>query len=142
MEKMFNWISVAAGCIGGVAAKIWGGWDTLLYVLVGLIVIDYLTGLIKAVYTKQLSSEIGFKGLCKKVMILLVVAMSNLIEMVVGDSLAVREIVTMFFIANEGLSLLENAAVVYPGMPQKLKDILLQLRDKGNGGGTDDEAEV
>ena len=142
MEKMFNWISVAAGCIGGVAAKIWGGCDTLLYVLVVLIVIDYLTGLIKAVYTKQLSSEIGFKGLCKKTVILLVVAMSNLIEMVVGDSLAVREIVIMFFIANEGLSLLENAAVVYPGMPQKLKDILLQIRDKGNGGGTDDEAEV
>ena len=132
MEKLFNWTSIILGFIGGTAAKIWGGWDMLLYALVVLIVIDYITGLIKAVYTQTLSSEIGFKGLCKKVTILLVVALANIIGQLTGDNLAIREIVIMFFVANEGISILENSAVIYPDMPEPLKKVLLQLRDKND----------
>ena len=133
MEKLFNGTSIILGFIGGVATKIWGGWDMLLYALVVLIVIDYITGLIKAIYTKTLSSEVGFKGLCKKVTILLVVALANVIGQLTGDNLAIREIVIMFFVANEGISILENSAVIYPDMPEPLKKVLLQLRDKKEG---------
>ena len=132
MEKLFNWTSIALSFICGIAAKLWGGWDMLLYALVTLIVLDYITGVIKALYTRKLSSEIGFKGLCKKVTILLVVALANIVGQLVGDNLAIREIVIMFFIANEGISILENAAVIYPDMPEPLKNVLLQLRNKND----------
>ena len=79
-------------------------------------------------YTKTMSSEIGFKGLLKKITILIIVALSNVLLQITGDNVAIREIVIMFYIANEGISVLENVAVIYPRMPQKLKDILLQLR--------------
>ena len=92
------------------------------------VVLDYLTGVIKAVYTKNVSSEVGFKGLIKKITILIIVALSNVLQQITGDNVAIREIVIMFYIANEGISVLENVAVIYPRMPQKLKDILLQLR--------------
>lgn len=88
-------------------------------------VLDYLTGVIKAVYTKNVSSEVGFKGLLKKITILIIVALSNVLQQITGDNVTIREIVIMFYIANEGISVLENVAVIYPRMPQKLKDILL-----------------
>ena len=134
MERIFNWISIALGVIGGLLAKLFGGFDVLFYVLVALVVIDYITGLLKAIYLKQVSSNIGFKGLCKKVIIFLVVVVSNLIGVLMGDNLAIREVVIVFFIANEGISILENAAVVYPNIPSSLKDVLLQLRDKNGKG--------
>lgn len=130
MEKFFNVISIIAGVAGGVLSYIFGAWDTLLYVLVVFMIIDYITGIIKGIYLKELSSNIGFKGLLKKIMILAVVAVANLVQLLVGDVLAIREIVIMFFIANEGISILENAAELYPNIPDKLKDTLLQLREK------------
>lgn len=107
---------------------LFGAWDKLLYTLMVLIVLDYALGIIKAVYTKTLSSEIGFKGLLKKIAMLVIVALANTIQNLMGGNVAVREIVIMFYIANEGISILENAAVILPQMPEKLKDILLQLR--------------
>ena len=128
MEKMFNWLSVLISLIGGTLSYWLGGWDMLLKTIVFLAVVDYITGVIKGIYTKQLSSETGFKGLLKKITILIIVALSNVLQQVTGDNVAIREIVIMFYIANEGISVLENVAVIYPRMPQKLKDILLQLR--------------
>ena len=107
---------------------IFGQWDSILWALLVIMVLDYLTGIIKAIYTKTMSSEIGFKGLLKKITILIIVALSNVLQQITGDNVAIREIVIMFYIANEGISVLENVAVIYPRMPQKLKDILLQLR--------------
>lgn len=113
---------------GRIFAAIFGQWDSILWALLVIMVLDYLTGIIKAIYTKTMSSEIGFKGLLKKITILIIVALSNVLQQITGDNVAIREIVIMFYIANEGISVLENVAVIYPRMPQKLKDILLQLR--------------
>lgn len=128
MDKMLNWISILAGCVGGVTASLLGGCDILLQALVAVVVLDYITGIIKAVYQKQLSSEIGFRGLLKKVLIFIVIAAANVLEWFVAEEIALREIVMMFFLSNEILSLLENAAIFIP-IPKELKNVLLQLRN-------------
>nr|DAY61024.1 MAG TPA: holin [Caudoviricetes sp.] len=128
MDKMLNWISILAGCVGGVTASLLGGCDILLQALVAVVVLDYITGIIKAVYQKRLSSEIGFRGLLKKVLIFIVVAAANVLEWFVAEEIALREIVMMFFLSNEILSLLENAAIFIP-IPKELKNVLLQLRN-------------
>lgn len=132
MDKIFNGTSVITAMAGGIIAVLFGAWDKLLYTLMILMVLDYALGIIKAVYTKTLSSEIGFKGLLKKIAMLVIVALANTIQNLMGGNIAVREIVIMFYIANEGISILENAAVILPQMPDKLKDILLQLRGDNN----------
>lgn len=129
MEKFFNWISLCIGTVGGTIAGIMGGGDALLVALAALVALDYLTGLIKGIYLKQLSSEIGFKGLLKKIMIFIVIAAAHTIQQIVGNAIPLREVVIMFFIANEGLSLIENAAVFIP-IPAALKETLIQLREK------------
>jgi toxin secretion/phage lysis holin len=131
MEKLFNWISIAMALVGGVLSYWLGGWDMLLKTIVALVVLDYITGLLKACYTKQLSSEIGFKGILKKIMVFIVIATANIIQNLIGGAVPLREIVIMFFICNEALSLLENAAVLIP-VPDRLKEVLLQIRDKNN----------
>lgn len=138
MDKMFNWISVSVGVTGGVFAWAFGAWDKLLCALITLIILDYITGLLKGWYTKKLSSEIGFKGIAKKVVILVMVVAANVLQSVTGDGVMLREIVIMFFIANEGLSLLENCAEINGNrIPQKLKDVLLQLRGTENADDTE-----
>lgn len=133
MDKLFNWISVIGGVIGGFLAYWLGGWDALLKTIVCLAVLDYITGWIKAFYNKQLSSEIGFKGLLKKIVMFIVIAVSYAIQGLMGGKVPLREVVIMFYIANEALSLLENAAEFIP-VPDKLKEVLLQLRDKDSEG--------
>lgn len=132
MDKIFNGTSVITGMAGGVIAALFGAWDKLLYTIIVLMTLDYILGIIKAAYTKTLSSEIGFKGLLKKITMLIIIALANVIQTLVGGSVAIREIVIMFYIANEGISILENAAVIYPKMPEGLKNILLQLRGDDN----------
>lgn len=132
MDKIFNWISIIFGMVGGCLTYWLGGWDVLLKTIVFLAVADYITGWIKGIYTKQLSSEIGFKGLLKKIVMFIVIAVSFVIQGLIGGTIPLREVVIMFYIANEGLSLLENAAVFTP-IPDKLKSVLLQLRDKDSG---------
>lgn len=129
MEKLFNWISIAVAIVGGAIAQLLGGYDMILKAIILLVILDYATGVIKGIYLKELSSEIGFKGILKKVMIFIVIALAVTIQKLIGDTIALREIVIMFFVCNEALSLLENAAVLIP-IPEKLKQVLLQLRDK------------
>lgn len=133
MEKLFNWISIVFGMAGGFLTYWMGGWDVLLKTIVFLAIADYITGWIKGIYTKQLSSEIGFRGLLKKIVMFIVIAVSFVIQGLIGGTIPLREVVIMFYIANEGLSLLENAAVFTP-IPDKLKNVLLQLRDKDSEG--------
>ena len=133
MEKLFNWISIVFGMAGGFLTYWLGGWDVLLKTIVFLAIADYITGWIKGIYTKQLSSEIGFKGLLKKIVMFIVIAVSFVIQGLIGGTIPLREVVIMFYIAYEGLSLLENAAVFTP-IPDKLKNVLLQLRDKDSEG--------
>lgn len=132
MDKLFNVISIITGILGGVAAALFGAWDNLMWALIILMILDYITGIIKGIYLKRLSSDIGFKGLLKKIVILVIVALSHVIGELTGDNIAIREIVIMFYIANEGISILENAAVLLPNMPEGLKNILLQLRGDGD----------
>ena len=129
MEKLFNWISIVFGFIGGYFSYWLGGWDVLLKTIVFLAVVDYITGIIKGIYTKQLSSEIGFKGLLKKIVMFIVIAVAFAIQELIGGTIPLREVVIMFYICNEALSLLENAAVFVP-IPDRLKNVLLQLREK------------
>ena len=133
MDKIFNWTSTVIGIVGGYFAAIFGRWDSILWgALLVIMVLDCLTGVIKAIYTKTMSSEIGFKGLLKKITILIIVALSNVLQQITGDNVAIREIVIMFYVANEGISVLENVAVIYPRMPKAIKDILLQIRDSNS----------
>lgn len=129
MEKMFNVYSVVAAVFGGVVVKLFGGWDVLLQTMVILTILDYVTGIIKGIINKELSSKTGFSGLLKKVIMYAVIATGVVIGRVIGEVIPLRESVLMFFIANEAISLLENAAEFVP-IPDKLKEILLQLREK------------
>lgn len=128
-EKMFNGVSVVGGIAGGFLCQWLGGWDVILKALVVLIVLDYITGVLKAIVTKTLSSQVGFTGLIRKIVIFIVVATAVTVQAVVGDAIPLREIVIIFFICNEGISLLENASEFVP-IPEKLKETLIQLRDK------------
>lgn len=126
--KDFNQISIITGIVGGVIARFFGGWDALLRTIVFLAVLDYATGIIKGLYTKSLSSDIGFKGLLKKIVMFIVIAVAHSIQILLNDAVALREIVIMFYVCNEALSLLENAAMFVP-VPDRLKEVLLQLRE-------------
>lgn len=130
MEKGFNLIHILCSFAGGITAFMFGAWDSILWALLVIMVLDYITGVIKGVYSKQISSEIGFKGILKKITILVIVALANIMQVLMGGNVAIREIVIMFYIANEGISILENVAAVSTKMPEQLKNILLQLRDK------------
>lgn len=128
-DKMFNGMSIAGGIVGGFLCQCLGGWDVILRGLVALVILDYITGLLKAIYTKTLSSEIGFRGLIRKIVIFVVIATAVIVQSVVGDSIPLREITIIFFLCNEAISLLENASEFVP-IPERLKETLIQLRDK------------
>jgi len=135
MSKMFNTFSIAGGIAGGFLCQWLGGWDVILKSLVALVIMDYITGVLKGISTKTLSSSIGFKGLIKKIFIFIVVMCAYVVQTVLGDTLPLREIVIFFFICNEGISLLENSSEFVP-IPAKLKETLIQLRDKSDKGET------
>jgi len=130
MEKIFNSTSIILGIVGGFVITALGGWDGLTITFIALVILDYITGILKGVYIKKLSSTQGFKGIIKKVLILIVVGIAVLLQEQIGIP-AIREIVITFFIANEGISILENVAQMGIKLPNKLKEVLLQLRDKG-----------
>lgn len=127
---MWQKIAAFVCALGGFCAYWLGGLDTILICLTAMIVVDYLTGVLQAIHTKTLNSEIGFKGIAKKVTILLVVAVSFILEQATAGAFQIREIVIMFFIANEAISLIENAGKMGLPIPQKLIDILEQLKTK------------
>ena len=131
MDKYFNSISIAFGLVGGFVCNFLGGWDLLLKSIVILMVFDYVTGLLKSICNKKLSSEIGFKGIIKKIIIFIVIATAYIIQCLLGDEISLREITILFFIANEGISLIENASEFVP-IPEKLKEILIQLKKEGD----------
>lgn len=108
-----------------------GGVDIALQSLLIVIVIDYLTGIASAIYNKELSSKIGFKGIIKKFSYLLVVALSVVIDNLLGQSGLIRSLVIYFFVANDGLSIIENMAEMNIKLPQKLIDTLEQIKKKG-----------
>ena len=108
-----------------------GGFDIAIQSLLIVIVIDYLTGIASAIYNKELSSKIGFKGIIKKFSYLLVVALSVVIDNLLGQSGLIRSLVIYFFVANDGLSIIENMSEMNIKLPQKLIDALEQIKKKG-----------
>lgn len=108
-----------------------GGYDVALQSLLIVIVIDYLTGIASAIYNKELSSKVGFKGILKKFCYLLVVALSVVIDNLTGQSGLIRSLVIYFFVANDGLSIIENMAEMNIRLPKKLIDSLEQIKKKG-----------
>ncbi|EHD3773528.1 phage holin family protein [Enterococcus faecalis] len=129
MGRYLNTITMLLSIFGGIVVRLLGGLDQLLDVFLFLIIVDFITGWIKAIATKELSSRIGMLGIAKKVTMLFVVAVAVRVEKVVGNNLPIREMVLIFYIANEGLSFFENIATFIP-MPKKLKELFIQLKNK------------
>ena len=124
-------IQMAVAAIGGWLGYFLGGMDGLLTALIIFMVLDYITGLMCAIIDKKLSSAVGFKGICKKVLILLLVGVANIVDVhVVGTGSALRGAVVCFYLSNEGLSLLENAAYIGLPVPDRLRTVLAQLHNR------------
>jgi toxin secretion/phage lysis holin len=131
IDLIWTKIQIAITAIGGWLGYFLGGLDGLMIALIVLMTLDYISGVICAIIDKKLSSAVGFKGVCKKVFILMLVGVAHIIDMhVVGTGSALRGAVICFYMSNEGLSLLENAAHIGLPIPDKLRDILAQLHDK------------
>lgn len=131
MKEFWNSIQFVFTMIGGWLGYFLGGYDGLLYALVVFMVADYITGVMCAISDKTLSSAVGFKGICRKVLILMLVGIANLLDVqVIGTGAVLRTAVIFFYLSNEGISLLENAAHLGLPIPEKLKKVLAQLHDK------------
>jgi len=133
MKDIWNASQLAITAIGGWLGWVLGGLDGFLYALVAFVVTDYLTGLMAAAVEKKLSSEIGFKGIFRKVLIFMLVGIGHILDArVIGDGSVLRTAVIFFYISNEGISIIENAGRIGLPIPQKLKAILEQLKTKGD----------
>jgi len=131
MKEAINTAQLLFTALGGYLGWFFGGFDGLMYALVAFVVMDYLTGVMLAVVQKRLSSQIGFKGLFKKVLIFFFVGMGSIIDLyILEKGGAVRTAVIFFYLSNEGLSILENAALLGLPIPGKLKGILLDLKEE------------
>lgn len=133
-HEVFAWIRGMGALFVGAISYMYGEMNGLLTALFIAIVLDYITGLIKAGITHTLSSEIGFKGILKKVLILLVVGLAHVIDNCVGSGETWRNIAIVFYICNEGLSLLENCVACGLPVPDKIKDALLSMENDEKGG--------
>ena len=129
MENMLTNFKIVFATITSVCSYVWGGADILFKTLIILIVFDYITGILAAIYTKTLSSKTGFKGLLKKIVILILVATAHWIGVVTGAE-SIRCVVISFYIANEGISILENGGRMDIPVLDKFKEILEQFKDK------------
>ena len=140
MKEFWNIIQTVFAALGGWIGYFLGGCDGLLIALIVFITIDYVTGLICAISDHKLSSEVGFQGIAKKIMIILLVGVAHLLDKYVfGEVGVVRTAVIFYYISNEGISVLENASHLGLPIPQKLKKVLQQLHDRGDGDDENDD---
>lgn len=132
MKDIWIWIQAAFAAIGGALGWYLGGVDGFLYALIAFVVVDYITGILRAIVEKKLSSRVGAQGIARKAALFLVVGIGHLIDtyLLSGTGAPLRTAIIFFYIANEGLSLLENAAAIGLPVPDKLKDILAQLHGR------------
>lgn len=131
MKNTWNCIQIAFATLGGYIGTFLGGADGFLYTLIAFEVLDYITGVMCAIVNKDLSSEVGFKGICRKVVIFILVGIANLIDVhIIGSGSVLRTAIIFFYISNEGVSLLENASTLGLPVPSKLKEILKQIHNK------------
>ncbi len=129
MNDALGYCKFAGGGIAAVLTFLYGGFDVILGVLMAMVILDYVSGVLGAIYTGTLSSSVGYKGIIKKIGILLVVAVAHIIGQAVGFP-EIRSLVIGFYIVNEGISFIENWASVGLPIPQQLKDALEKFKDK------------
>lgn len=135
MKEFWNTIQAVFVAIGGWLGWFLGGCDGLLYALIAFAAVDYITGVMCAITDKRLTSKVGFKGICRKVLMFLLVGIANILDMqVIGAGSVLRTAIIFFYISNEGVSLLENAGRLGLPIPQKMKDVLAQLHDRSEKG--------
>lgn len=131
MLQTWHNIQILIAALGGLIGGFLGGMDGFLYTLVAFIVIDYVTGFLAAIAEKNLSSEVGFRGIFRKIVILMLVGVANLLDVnIVKQGAIFRTAVIFFYLSNEGVSILENAGRLGLPIPAKLKAILIQLREE------------
>ena len=131
MKEFWNIIQFIFTAVGGWLGYFLGGCDGLLYALLVFVVLDYVTGVMCAIEDRKLSSEVGFKGICRKVLIFAMAGIGHVLDThIIGTGSVLRTAVIFFYLANEGLSLTENAAHLGLPIPEKLKDVLEQLHDR------------
>lgn len=132
MKEFVYTLQVAFAVIGGWLGWFLGGYDGFLYALVAFVVIDYITGVMLAILEKRLSSEVGAKGIFKKVLVFTLVGVGHIIDtQIIGDGSVIRTAVIFFYLSNEGISILENSTKIGLPIPEKLKNILVQLHKSG-----------
>lgn len=135
MKNIVETIKMIFASIGGSIGWILGGADGFLYALIAFVVIDYLTGIMASILEQKLSSEVGFRGIFKKVVTFFLVGVANIIDYyLIGSGSAIRTAVIFFYISNEGISILENTAKIGLPIPDKLKNILEQLKEEKKNG--------
>ena len=132
MENTVHYIKIAITAVGAVVGAFLGGRDTLVQALLAFVIADYISGVLKAIMLKKLNSEVGFVGICKKVLIFVFVGIGNIIDtQILKNGATIRTAIIFFYIANEGISLIENASVLGLPVPNSLKKVLEQIRSRG-----------
>lgn len=137
MKDIWNVIQFVFAGLGGWLGWFLGGYDGFLYALIAFVVIDYLLGVMCAIIEKHLSSDVGARGIFKKVVIFSLVGVAHIIDQnIIGDGGVIRTAVIFFYLSNEGISMIENATRLGLPIPEKLRDVLEQLKDGGDKDGT------
>ena len=140
MKEFWNGIQLVFAVIGGWLGWFLGECDGLMYALIAFVIADYVTGVMCAVSDRRLSSEVGFKGICRKVLIFVLVGMANILDMhVIGTGCVLRTAVLFFYISNEGVSVLENAGHLGLPVPARLLNVLEQLHEDAEQEDIDNE---
>ena len=140
MKEFWNGIQLVFAVIGGWLGWFLGECDGLMYALIAFVIADYVTGVMCAVSDKRLSSEVGFKGICRKVLVFVLVGMANILDMhVIGTGCVLRTAVLFFYISNEGVSVLENAGHLGLPVPARLLNVLEQLHEDAEQEDIDNE---
>lgn len=140
MKEIWNWIQLAFAAVGAFLGWFLGGYDGFLYALITFVTVDYVTGVLCAIVDKKLSSEIGAKGIFKKVIIFVLVGIAQILDTQIlsiagNNGGVIRTAVIFFYLSNEGVSILENASHIGLPIPEKLKEVLKQLHGREDGGG-------
>ena len=138
MKDFWNVIQAVFAAIGGWLGYFLGGCDGLLYALLIFVIIDYITGVMCAINDQKLSSAVGFRGLCRKVLTFMLVGIAHVLDVhILGQAGVIRTAVVFWALANNGLSIIENSTHLGLPVPEQLKLVLEQLHDRAEKSGDD-----
>ncbi len=136
MKEMWNMVQVVFAALGGALGYFFGEMDGLLIALIVFVVVDYITGVMVAVSERKVSSAVGYKGILKKIFLLIMVGVAHVLDaQVMNTGSMLRTAVIFFYLSNEGISIIENAGKLGIPVPEKVRKVLEQLKDKEEEGG-------